>query len=388
MARQLEDWIEGYLEYTDNTEPRESFRKWAAISAIASALQRKVYLPFGMETFFPNMYIILVGPPAACKGTAVRPAGKMLDALGITVAADETSRQKLIERLSQSDASHTDKEGNSYYHCSLTVWASELTTFLGFNNLELFSDLNKWFDCEDRFRYDTHKHGLQEVVSVWVNMLGCTTPDLLQLSMPPAALGSGFTSRTVFVYEENRGKIVIWPHADEEFGKLLVQDLGKILTMCGTFKFAENSLAMYGEWRELGILTPPIKDPRLVYYLQRRHVHVLKLCMIFSASRGEDFMIKNVDFEKASLTLEDAESKMTLVFKGMGANPLGRVQLQIMSTIGNVRKIGMSELMNIYHDEINRDDLGKILETLRLMRFCELDYKEGIVRYTEEDKKK
>ena len=383
--RHLDDWIDSYLEYTSNTEPRESFRKWAAISAVASALQRKVYLPFGMETFFPNMYIVLVGPPASCKGTAVRPAGKMLDALGVSKAADESSRQKLIDRLSKSDASHTDKEGNTYYHCSLTIWASELTTFLGFNNMDLFSDLNKWFDCEDRFTYDTHLHGIQEVVSVWVNLLGCTTPDLLQQSMPPTALGSGFTSRTVFVYEDNRGQIVIWPSGDEALRELLVQDLGKILTMCGTFRFEEGVITNYGEWRQVGIADPPTKDPRLAYYLQRRHVHLLKLCMIFSASRGEDLLIKIEDFERARETLEKAEKKMPLVFKGMGANPLGRTQLQIMNTIGNEKEISMSELMTLYHDEVSRDDLRNIISTLSMMKYCIMDIETGVVRYIENE---
>ncbi len=379
--RHLEDWIDSYLLYTDNTEPRESFRKWAAISAIASALQRKVHLPLGMESFFPNMYIILVGPPASCKGTAVKPAGKMLDALGVRKAADESSRQKLIKRLTEADASHTDKDGNAHYHCSLTIWASELTTFLGFNNMELFSDLNKWFDCEDRFTYDTHLHGLQEVMSVWVNLLGCTTPDLLQQSLPPSALGSGFTSRTIFVYEDNRGKIVIWPSGDDKLKELLIQDLGKILTMCGVFKFEEGVIAKYGEWRETGIIRPPIKDPRLGYYLQRRQVHLLKLCMIFSASRSGDFIITSKDFERARETLEKAERKMPLVFRGMGANPLGRVQLQIMNTIGNEKTVSIKELMNLYHDEISRNDLGNIIQTLVSMGYCKPNYEKGTLTY-------
>ena len=381
--RHLDDWIDSYLKYTDNSEPKESYRKWAAISAIASVLQRKVRLPFGMLTFFPNMYIVLVGPPAACKGTAVAPASKMLDALGVSMAADESSRQKLIDRLCKADASHTDKEGNTYFHCSLTIWASELTTFLGFNNMELFSDLNKWFDCEDRFTYDTHLHGLQEVMSVWVNMLGCTTPDLLQQSMPQTALGSGFTSRTVFVYEENRGKIVIWPSGDDALKELLIQDLGKILTMCGTYKFEEGVISTYGEWRQLGIINPPTKDPHLAYYLQRRHVHLLKLCMIFSASRSNDFIINSIDLNRAIKTLEYAESKMPLVFKGMGANPLGRVQLQIMKTIGDEKVVSISELMQLYHDEVGRDSLGKVIQTLIAMNYCKPDYNVGTLTYIE-----
>ncbi len=79
--------------------------------------------------------------------------------------------------------------------------------------------------------------------------------------------------------------------------------------MCGAFKFGEGVIAKYGEWRGIGIAHPPIKDPRLDYYLQRRHVHLLKLCMIFSASRSGDFIITTKDFERARETLEKAEKK-------------------------------------------------------------------------------
>ena len=72
MSRVLPDWIDGYLDYTANTEPKASYRRWAAISAVAAALQRKCYLVIGSETFYPNLYVILTGPPAARK----KPAGR------------------------------------------------------------------------------------------------------------------------------------------------------------------------------------------------------------------------------------------------------------------------------------------------------------------------
>ena len=381
MSRHLPDWIDAYLDYTSKTEPRESFRKWAAISAVASVLQRKVYLPLGMETFFPNFFIILVGPPAARKGTAWRPARKILDWIGIKMAADETSKQKLIMRLEESYASTSDTEGNLYNHSSLTISASELTDFIGYADIDFLVMLNKWYDCEDRFEYDNIKHGLKEISEVWVNLFGCTTPDLLQLSMPQSSVGSGFTSRTIFVYEDNKAKIVIWPEQDENLKDLLTRDLGEIFTMCGRFSYEDGYIAKYGEWRQLGELHPPIREPKLAYYLERRHVHLLKLSMVFSASRDDDMVLRLVDFERARKTLEKAEKKMPLVFRGMGANPLGRTQLQIMRTIGETKEIKLKDLMNTYYDEISRDDLSKILHTLISMGFCSVNYEKGMVSY-------
>ena len=77
-SRLVPDWIESYLEATDNTEPPILYRTWTAVSVIAAVLQRKVFLEWHTR-IFPNMYIVLVGPPGRCrKGTAMVPVQKML----------------------------------------------------------------------------------------------------------------------------------------------------------------------------------------------------------------------------------------------------------------------------------------------------------------------
>ncbi len=44
MARQLDDWLSSYLDYTENTEPPKSYNTWVAISTIAAVLKRKCYI--------------------------------------------------------------------------------------------------------------------------------------------------------------------------------------------------------------------------------------------------------------------------------------------------------------------------------------------------------
>ena len=78
MSRESKDWINTYLAYTDNTEPPHLYKEWVAVSVIASALQRKVFLEWGPMTFYPNMYIILCGPSGkARKSTAMGPGMKL-----------------------------------------------------------------------------------------------------------------------------------------------------------------------------------------------------------------------------------------------------------------------------------------------------------------------
>ena len=154
-SRRLDDWIEAFVKYTDNTAPPESYRRWVAISTMASALQRKCKLDWGSETFFPNMYIVLVGPPAARKGTAMRTGKDLLDQIGIAVSADESSRQKLVKSLQEMGVAAQDDLGRITFHSSMTLYSSELTVFLGYGAKELLAMLCKWYDCEPRYVYDT-----------------------------------------------------------------------------------------------------------------------------------------------------------------------------------------------------------------------------------------
>ena len=391
MSRQAGDWINSYLDYTSDTEPRESYRRWCAVSAIASALQRKVFLPWGdMEVFYPNMYIVLVGPPAARKGTAMRPVEAMLANLGIITAGDETSRQYLIKILEEADQNSTDiDDGIVYNHSSISIISSELTVFLGMQNVGLLTVLCDLYDCKSSFKYSTHAHGDQIVTNVWVNLLGATTPTNIQTALPSDAICSGFTSRTVFVFEEGKSRIVVKPSLTERQKRLqeaLIKDLNAINLMCGPFAHTQEFEDAYGEWRCNSEENPPFGEPKLEFYLQRRHVHLLKLSMIYSASRGEDKLVTIQDFNNARTSLESVEKKMPNVFRGVGANPLNVVQIRLMDMLPRRQRMKLSEITEIFCDDVDTRQLSMIIATLEQMRFAKLDLNTGVLHYLRRDK--
>ena len=118
MSRQVEDWIDGYVEFTDNSESPENFRRWTAISTIAAALQRKCFVEWGTITWYPNMYIVLVGPSGARKGTAMGPAYDMLEELNIPMAANATTLQALIRRRKDTNHTEVKDSGEMIFHSS------------------------------------------------------------------------------------------------------------------------------------------------------------------------------------------------------------------------------------------------------------------------------
>lgn len=369
-SRQLDDWIDSFLEFTDNSEPPESFRLWTAISCIAACLKRKCRLDWGTLTFYPNMYIVLVAPSGACrKGTAMTPGFNMLTDIGIKLAAEATTREALIRTLKKA----TDNTLNSYdgtmeSHASLTIYSQELTVFLGYNNQQLMSDLTDWYDCRSRWHYSTKDERLADnIVNVWVNLFGATTPSLIQSTLPQDAIGGGLTSRIIFVYENKKGKRVAEPFLSERQVELypkLIHDLEKIHMMSGKFKFTDGFLNRYVDWYNKSDDNRPFHDDRLAGYIERRPNHLLKLTMIMNASRSDDMILTELDFERARIILNETEKKMTQVFSGVGKNPLATVVRRALILIGTKGKMTYDELYNHLADDVDAYTFDKVLAAL------------------------
>ena len=110
--RNLPDWIDGFMLLTENSEPPILFRKWTAIATIAAALQRKVSVDIGISLrFYPNFYIVLVGPSATGKGTAMKYAYDIIEHVpAIRLSAQATSLQALIRSMKETNLTDIDME--------------------------------------------------------------------------------------------------------------------------------------------------------------------------------------------------------------------------------------------------------------------------------------
>ena len=249
--RKLGDWVDAYLTYTDNTEAADLFKLWTAIFCISACLKRKCFLPWGTLTFYPNMYIVLVAPSGCRKGTAMGPGYDMLISpeINLKLAAEATTREALIRELRK--AGDDIIQGKTLeFHSSLSIFSQELSVFLGYNNIQLMSDLTDWYDCRSKWHYSTKDRTLSDdIVNVWVSMFGATTPSMIQSTLPNDAVGLGLTSRIVFIFEGRKGKSCPFPGLTEEqaaIRPLLLQDLEKIHMMRGKFSYTASFMLRTG----------------------------------------------------------------------------------------------------------------------------------------------
>lgn len=385
--RQLPDWIDAFMHLTRNTEPAVLFRKWSAVSTVASALQRKCFLNWGSLTFYPNLYVVLIAPPGCRKGTAMTISMDFLEEIRIKMAAEAITREALIGELKSSTDTITDPiAGTMEFHSSLTIHSQELTVFLGYQNHQLMSDLSDWFDCRKRWTYRTKHMGTDEIIGVWVNLYGATTPTLLQTAMPLDVVGSGMASRIIFVYETKKGQVnpcPFWTKEDISLREAMIVDLHRIKNLMGRFTVTDKFLEKWVEWYPEQDLNHPFDDPRFGGYFERRATHIMKLGMILNASRTDSMVVDIVDLNAAISLLEATEVNMPHTFEGLGKSTHAELIPRVMTIVGNAKTITFGDLLFQLRFDTDQWTLGNCLRSLEAMRVVKRNVEENVIEYLE-----
>ncbi len=371
MARQLDDFIQGYLQYTKNSESPTTYHLWSAIGCISAALERRVSMQWGHTRVFPNQYICLIGPSGARKGEPIVIAQEMVEAVGVSLVAEAITKQALIRRIKES-LSHFD-DGKMQSQCAVSVVSEEFATFLGDNDAGFLADLTNWYDSRGSWTYDTKHSGTDEIVGVCVNILASMAPDWIPLCIPQVAIGGGFTSRILFVVEHRKGKTISDPNLysiDQKLGEALKRDLERIKKLVGEIAFDPEAKEAYKAWYEREEVRnqkgqPALKDPRFAGYVNRRATHIKKIAMACSASRSDDLFVLAADFDRARLFMESAEKNMESVFGKIGSSPLVAQTQEIMDFIRQKKSVPKWKVMQAFYRDVDDKMMDSIEATLR-----------------------
>lgn len=379
MARKLADWLDSYLAYTANSEPPKLYHTWSAISTVAAALQRKCVMNWGKLRFYPNMYIVLVGPPGrARKGTAMAYSADFLTRLAVPLSAESTTREALVRAIKEAQTTEIDgATGAMTFHSSLTVFAPELVVFLGYNQQQLMMDLTDWFDCgrgpDGLWTYRTKNQGTDDIVGIWVNLIGATTPDLLRSSLSMDAIGGGLTSRIIFVYEPDKFQSCPIPFLnsqEEQIGEDLYHDLEEIHLLKGQFKASKDFIDRWVDFYHYNDKHPPFTEGHLAPYCERRVVHVMKLSLILNACRTDSMIVTAKDLQRSIDIIEQTEVNMPKTFAGIGKSQHAEVLSKVMNEIGLAGEITLQELQRKFYHDADARVLDLIVQTLENMGFA------------------
>lgn len=388
MAREINDWLSGYLKFTEGSEPPISYHTWVGLSLIAGALQRRVYLEWGFETIYPNLYIVLVGASGRTRKGVALGIGKDLlgEVAGVTVVAESTTRQALINTMKDASATYTvPLSGRVAYHCSVTVFSEELSVFLGQKDTAFLANLTDWYDSKDKWTYETIGRGKDFIQGVCCNFIGGTAPDWLQSMLPQEAIGGGWSARVFFIVEENKGKTVpkhVLSAEDMRLREALANDLARINNLAGSFRFTKEGEKAYISWYEKydadlkrGIY--PVSDPRFASYCERRATHLRKVAMIMSASRSDTLAITDGDVMRALEVITKAEMKMHKTFGGLGKSKIAAETYAILEYIQKMKVVPKSDLLAKFHSDLTIQDFKMVEDLMNEMKVVEITILKG-----------
>jgi hypothetical protein len=97
----------------------------------------------------------------------------------------------------------------------------------------------------------------------------------------------------------------------------LIADLKSLASLYGKFDWDEGSVDAITAWNDSG-LAPVPQQPKLLHYNSRRLAHLIKLCIIAAASRGNGKQIWLEDYQTALDWLLQAEATMPDIFLNSG----------------------------------------------------------------------
>lgn len=324
MTRALPNWVDAFYEYTEFLPSPKLFRKWAAIAAIAGALERKVWVHSQGSDLYPGLYTILVAPPGVGKSVLTYRVEQMWrDLPDHFVASSNITKAALIDELNAASRTFVRPRENppTVTFNSLKILSNELGVLLPAYESEFMSTLT---DIYDGSRYAERrrsaKTGAIEIDNPQFNLLAATTPSHLNDFLPAGAFDQGFLSRCFLIYS---GEVQVRPlfeveNGRDELWKTLKRDIRRIAMLYGQMKFTPEAAKKITTWHMNG--RPPAPEhPKLHNYSTRRTLHLLKLCMIASVSATDDLVITEEHYDTALGWLLEAEHYMPDIFKSMAS---------------------------------------------------------------------
>jgi hypothetical protein len=372
VSRKLENWIDGYLEYTANTESATIFHKWTAMSVIAAALRKKVYFNLGRIRVYPNLYVVLVAEPGAVRKTQAITYGRriMSKVDSIITSADAVTMQALIQDIESAAQVEHMPDGSAMTHNSLTVISREFESFLGQKKentgmLVLLTDL---FDCEELpWKYRTKNSGSNSLSAVFLNLLAATTPGSLASSLPVSAIGGGLTTRIVFVFSSAKSKKVPFPESPPEVLELaLIQDLEIISRICGTYDFSPFARARWEEWyMDYDEMSPNriCQDRLFDGWYARKPMIMIKIAQILSAAISNSLTVEWTRFEEAESMLLDVESAMGKTFCAVGKSDISSDVAEISAIVSKYGSIEEKHLLQLVWRDIDSEKFRNVIDT-------------------------
>lgn len=386
------NYLKSFCELLRKTEVPPRFAIWSGVASLLSMLERRVEIPQGIYTVYPNFYIVLVAASGQKKSTPINFVDKLLRKVhgGPNVVSQKITPEALLDAIQKKDMK---LEGTKIIKssCGGVIFADELATFLDRSSLDrgLGPILTKLYDCSP-LEYKTIARGTATITGGYLSILGGTTVELIRSSLPREAIGGGFTSRTVFVYEDQIAPPVAWIEYNQELAdleQLVINHLQKLTELNGVITLTPEAKEAYiTDYNQRYDHSPFRRDATLQGYENRRGGHLLKIAMAFMVAEEPTLTLEISHLLQAKFLLEETEKLMPRVMELIVSMDVGVQASMVYQFIKSFAKgCSRTDVMRHFTNKLDASELTKVINTLRESERILITTREGKLYYLAKD---
>jgi len=368
-----ENFLSAYFSYIGETEAPMTFHRWACLTILGAWIGRDYSFRFGHFNIKPNIYCMLMGSAGSRKSTAIKIASRLLAMTGYTaIAADRTTKEKFLldlsgvtdglfpdarnvnGRKSQEEILEENLFGNNpaaSHIPEMLIAADEFNTFVGNGNIEFLSMLGGLWDHEGIFKNKVKNSKSIEIENPFVSIIAGNTPTGFSLAFPTEAIGQGIFSRIILVHGEPTGKKITFPSRPSteitEHILSLLREIKSIAT--GEAVISPSAKLLLNDIYQSNVT---LSDVRFESYVNRRFTHLIKLCLLISASclRNE---INDFDVLYANTILTHTEHSMPKALGEFGKSKHSDLNHKLVQILENAfTPITVKELWMQLHNDL------------------------------------
>jgi hypothetical protein len=371
--------LEKVHSYFSQFESPEIFITWDYLYIIASCLGRKVWLQ-GEVPIYPNIFVIIVGPPAVGKSLPARTLADIITPLQkfdergnahdlVNITPTCVTLEKLYDFLEKCGDAVKMKNGGPpgwtpsteapnpppYFHSSASFLMADELGML-FKKSDKTKDtilfLNGGFDCMRKFKYETKTKGLNVVTNLCVNFFGCATDRWIADNLSSSVIDEGFASRCFFVWGDTKRQFTTFYKFDagqKAHLKELEKHFRDVSQVCGEVTLSQEAYEYLDNWyqkSEGGKKFRINNDSKLDHYYGRKKLALIKLAILLHYSETTTTNVVSLaTMQHAFKLAAETEVNMHRALASINVNPSAKIADDIKRELKEVGPLTKAEIL-------------------------------------------
>jgi hypothetical protein len=383
-------FITDYVYSLRGTEIPTLYAIWSALFMLSTAIKREAWTSWYPDKLFSNLYVILLGPPGRGKKSTtldsqtqkiitgfpqyMQSRSKTQIKATIRTLTGKATPEALLEALKPNRNSITllnelneplkKKSGDTMRYkpgAQLAIILSEMSTTINKQQYAqtMIENLLTLFDCHDQWPWRTVKRNVIMLEKLYTTFIAATTWKGFRESLPGAALGDGFLSRTIIVPIKTNPR-EMFPPKPVPNGPDRTEIMRRLAWIAehtwGKHTISGEAIAAYREWYHYHIERTNIDEEYQELY-SRMDNHILKLMLLMKAQRySTGNTIELEDFENARdlvmLTMREVGETISEIGGDETMMQLNKIRNYVRKK-GTVDRATLMRNMKLQADQVN-----------------------------------